>query len=421
MLERHITILKKRNFLCLWLGQIISQFGDRLTQMALIGLVYRLEPGSSIGLAKMMSLAIIPVFLFSPVAGVYVDRWNKQKTMYISDSLRGFMIILIPLVFLRFNAIIPIYILVFLSFSFGRFFIPAKMAIVPELVEEKDFIMANSLVSITAMIAAVLGFGFGGIIVEKWGVNTAFVVDAATFFLSAIFILSMKRKEEKTFNPKELFSAGKDAFIKVKKSLLIEAKEGMKYLFETEETKYAAKIFFVLFAMIGSLYTVFIVFIQNTLSSVTTDLGWMAVGIGVGLFCGSVIYGRIGHKFSVKKVIDVALLVTSAYLVFFASFLKWHPWPLMAFGGCMLLGGLASPIVIAVNSLIHQESKNGFWGRIFSSLEVVIHIAFLIFMFLSSYLAEIMTPFTIINSVGIIAFLFALYNLIKNHDTRKRA
>jgi hypothetical protein len=92
----------------------------------------------------------------------------------------------------------------------------------------------------------------------------------------------------------------------------------------------------------------------------------------------------------------------------------------MAFGGCVLLGALASPIVIAVNSLIHKESKNGFWGRIFSSLEVVIHIAFLAFMFLSSYLAEIMTPFTIINSVGIIAFLFALYNLIRNHDTRRR-
>ncbi len=420
MLERHIAILKKRNFLCLWLGQIISQFGDRLTQMALIGLVYRLEPGSSVGLAKMMSLAIIPVFLFSPVAGVYVDRWNKQKTMYISDALRGLMIILIPLVFLKFKAIIPIYVLVFLSFSFGRFFIPAKMAIVPELVEEKDFIMANSMVSITAMIAAVLGFGFGGIIVEKWGVSTAFVVDAATFFLSALFILGMKRKEEKTFNPKELLSAGKDAIIQAKKSLLVEAKDGIKYLFQTEETKYAAKIFFVLFAMIGSLYTVFIVFIQNTLSSVTTDLGWMAVGLGAGLFGGSVIYGRIGHKFSIKKVIDVALLVSSAYLVFFASFLKWHPWPLMAFGGCVLLGGLASPIVIAVNSLIHQESKDGFWGRIFSSLEIVIHIAFIVFMFLSSYLAEIMTPFTIINSVGIIAFLFALLNLIKNHDTRRR-
>ena len=146
MLGRHITILKKRNFLCLWLGQIISQFGDRLTQMALIGLVYRLEPGSSVGLAKMMSLAIIPVFLFSPVAGIYVDRWNKQKTMYISDALRGLTIILIPLIFLKFNAILPIYALVFLSFSFGRFFIPAKMAIVPELVDEKDFIMANSLV-----------------------------------------------------------------------------------------------------------------------------------------------------------------------------------------------------------------------------------------------------------------------------------
>ncbi|UCG35333.1 MAG: MFS transporter [Candidatus Omnitrophota bacterium] len=420
MRNSHFRILRKRNFFFLWLGQIISQFGDRLTQMALIGLVYRLEPGSSVGLAKMLSLAIIPVFLFSPVAGVYADRWNKQKTMYVSDALRGVFILLIPLVFMKLHSYIPIYALVFLSFGVGRFFIPAKMAIIPSLVKKKDFLVANSLVSITAMIAAVLGFGLGGIIVERWGVESAFILDASTFFLSAMLIFAMRIKEKAKFNPREFFVAGKDAILTAKNSFMHEAKEGLRYILKSAETRYAAKVLFVLFATIGSLYTVFIVFIQNTLDTITLDLGWLAVGIGAGLFLGSLLYGRFGSKARVKKTINLSLLASSSCLVLFAYLLHTYPDTLFAFFLCLLLGAIAAPIVIAVNTLIHQESENNFWGRIFSSLEVVIHLAFILFMFASSYLAEVMTPFTIIMSVGVIVMLFSTYTLIRKNAESSR-
>ena len=116
---------------------------------------------------------------------MYVDRWNKQKTMFWSDVLRGFCIVLILPAFYYLNSLIGAYVLIFLSFCVGRFFIPAKMSIVPLLVEEDQIFLANSLVSTTAMIAAVLGLGLGGFIVEKYGIKTAFIVDALTFFISS--------------------------------------------------------------------------------------------------------------------------------------------------------------------------------------------------------------------------------------------
>ena len=84
----------------MWLGQIVSQFGDRLTQIALVGLVSKATMSSS-SLAVVMSLAIIPVFLISPVSGVYIDRWSKRKTMYASDALRGILILAIPFLLLK--------------------------------------------------------------------------------------------------------------------------------------------------------------------------------------------------------------------------------------------------------------------------------------------------------------------------------
>ncbi|MBD3245934.1 MAG: MFS transporter [Candidatus Omnitrophica bacterium] len=411
MLAPYIRILKRRDFFLLWFGQIISQFGDRLTQMALIGLVYRLEPGSPLGLAKMLSLAIIPVFLFSPAAGVYIDRWDKRKTMYLADILRGIFIVVIPLLLTQWQSVAAIYCLVFLSFSSGRFFVPAKMAIVPFLVEKEDLFLANSLISVTAMIAAVLGFGLGGIIVERWGVSTAFYVDAVTFFFSGACVFLMSTKEKAKFAASDFLHLGKDALERVKESFVQEAKQGIAYLFSSPETRYATKIFFLLFASIGSLYTIFIVFVQNALSTVTFELGLLAVGAGAGLFLGALGYGRIASGFSVKKAINYSLFFSSTYLLVFTLTLNKFPSFPLALISCALLGVLVAPIIIAINSLIHHESANEFWGRIFSSLEIIIHFAFLLFMFLSSYLANLFTPFTIIVGISIIMILASFIHI----------
>lgn len=416
MIQGYLKILRRKNFVFLWISQIIAQFGDRLTQMALIGLVYKLNPGSSLGLAKMFSLAIIPVFLISPISGVYVDRWDKRKTMCISDFLRALCIFLIPVAVSKFHSIPLVYFLIFLSFCVGRFFIPAKMAVIPSLVEKESFFMANSLVSVTATIAAVLGFGFGGMIVEKWGVEQAFYINAITFLISGLLISLMRMQGKAKFDPKDILELGKDAIIKVKNSFIFEIGEGLKYILSSKETRYAAKVQFILFALIGSLYTVFIVFIQQTLSTGTFALGWLAVGSGTGLFIGSLFYGRIGSNVPIRKTINLSLLSSSLYLIAFASLLRFYPYNLFAFFSCFILGLVASPVVIAVNTLIHNESEDKFWGRIFSSLEVIIHIAFIVFMFAASYLAEKFSPFTIIIAVGIITVLLSYIFLGEKSD-----
>ncbi len=410
MIGPYLKILKKRSFSLLWLGQIVSQFGDRLTQMALIGFVYRIAPHSSLSLAKIMSLAIIPVFILSPVAGVYIDRWNKQRVMWVSDFLRGVFILTIPFL-LGLTSLLFIYVFIFLSFCVGRFFIPAKMAIVPSLVEKKEVFMANSLISTTAMISAILGFGLGGVIVERLGIRSAFIIDATTFFASAFFISLMRIKEKSWFRPQDIIELSKKAITEVKNSFIFDIKQGVKYLWKEQETKFAVRTFFVLFSCVGALYVVFIVFIQDTLSSATLELGKLAVGAGVGLFLGSLLYGRVAHRFSVKRVINIAMFLASGYLIFFVTLLRVTPSKNFAFFSCFLLGLFAAPIIIAVNGLIHTKSEDEFWGRTFSSLEVVIHFAFLIFMFISSYLAEIFSPFTIILFVGIIIFSFSLVSL----------
>ncbi|MFA5315425.1 MAG: MFS transporter, partial [Candidatus Omnitrophota bacterium] len=168
-MARFRNILRNRNFSLLWLAQIISQFGDRLDQMALIALVYRYAPGSTTQMAKIMAFTIAPVFLIGPLAGVYVDRWDRRRTMVVCDILRGILILLIPFWLMRLPSLWPVYIVVFVVFSIARFYVPAKMSIIPDLVKADDLLLANSLVNTTGMVAAMLGFGLGGILVGMVG------------------------------------------------------------------------------------------------------------------------------------------------------------------------------------------------------------------------------------------------------------
>jgi MFS family permease len=154
------------------------------------------------------------------------------------------------------------------------------------------------------------------------------------------------------------------------------------------------------------------VFVQKTLHSATKDLGLLIMFLGLGLFAGSMIYGRFGQKLSQYKTIFASLVLSGIMLIVFALIISQHPYFLIAAGLSLLLGILISPIMIASNTIIHNVSENGMMGKIFSSLEIVMHLGFLLFMFISSILAERIPQAMILVIVGCVFSLLGVINLI---------
>lgn len=407
---------KNRDFLCLWLAQIISQFGDRINQMALIGLIAGRTPGSALELAKILSFTIIPVFIIGPIAGVYVDRWDRRTTLFVCDFLRGMLVLSIPCIFMNKASIIPIYFIVFLAFCLSRFYVPAKMSIIPDLVEEKDLLIANSLVSVTGMIAFVLGCATGGFIVERFGSRGGFFWDATTFFISGLLVFIIRPKIKLNFNRTRFLKTGKDMMTAIRKSVFTEFMDGIHYLKDRQEIRFIINMLFILFAAAGAIYVVIIVFIQETFHSVTRELGLLAVFLGVGLFLGALLYGRFGEKISRFKTIFFCLLSGGVMLIVFAAVVQNTRNFILAALLSFILGLIVGPIIIAANTIVHQVSKDEMRGKVFSSLEVVIHLAFLIAMLVSAFLAEYVARYWILMTVGII---FAFVGLIGFWKTRK--
>lgn len=407
-------VLKDRNFFLLWLGQIISQLGDRLDQMALIAFVYMRAPGSTLEIAKILSFTIIPVFLVGPLAGVYVDRWDRRRTMYICDLLRAGMVLTIPMFLFYTKSLIPVYIMIFLIFSVGRFFVPAKLSIIPSLVESKDLLIANSLVNVTGMIAAILGFGVSGILVEWLGAKSGFYLDSLSFLISGALIFLIAKKNGSTANIKEV---GKEILEVIRKSAFQEIKEGVLYFIKKKEIRFAGGVIFVLWSALGAVYAVLIAFVQKTLQSATKDLGLLVMFLGIGLFAGSLIYGRFGHRLSQYKIIFVCMVLDGIMLIVFALGIVRYPHFSFAALLSFLLGVLVSPVMIASNTIVHNTSENEMLGKIFSSLEIVMHLGFLIFMFISSVLAEKFSHVLILSLVGCMISTVGLVNIVYYRKT----
>jgi len=404
-------VLKNRNFFLLWLGQIISQVGDRLGLMALIGFAYSKKSyGSPMEIFKILLFTIIPVFLVSPVAGVYVDRWDRRRTLYSCDFIRTILVLIIPF-FLFYHRNLPIaYLLIFLIFCIGRFFIPAKLAIIPDIVPGKDLLMANSLVNITGMIAAILGFGVSGWLVESLGPKVGFYLDAVSFFVSASLIFFISKSSRPGIGLEDLKHVVVDVF---KKSIMHEIKDGVFYFLRNRDIRFTAIILFALSSALGVVSVVIIAFVQNILESATKDLGFLIMFLGLGLFLGTLIYGRFGQKLSHYRTIFTSLFLTGIIIAASAVCLVKYPYFIVAAVFAFALGMLFSPIMIAANTIIHKVSDNVMMGKIFSSLEIVMHLGFLCFMFISSVLAEKFPQQNIlvivgmsVSCLGVVSFIY---------------
>ena len=403
-------LLKDKNFFLLWFAQIVSNFGDRLNQMALIGLIYIRIPGSTIELAKLLSFTILPVFIIGPIAGIYVDRWNRRATMIACDIIRGLLVLLIPLIIKYSTSMVPIYIVVFIIFSVTRFFVPSKLSIIPDIVHKDKLLLANSLSSTTMMIATIVSFGFSGIIVAAFGPQAGFYIDSASYFISAIlvFFVVVKLKE----NIKSGGASAKFAGIS-RRTIVGDIKEGIEYLKGHKDIRMVANTMFLIMAGVGSIYIVIIVFIQKALQSSTKHLGLLVMFLGVGLFLGSIIYGKFGSKFSKRKVINFGLLTTGLTIVLFTVCLKFMPSFFIASLLSIVLGTFSAPIIVSSNTLLHEVIHDEMRGRIFSSLEIVMHVGFLLFMFLASIAAEKIGGDWVLITTGILFSTIGLIKLIR--------
>lgn len=186
-IDSYVTLLRHNQpYRRLWLSQVISQTGDWFNLIASAALVAHLS-GSGLAIGGLFLARLLPPFLLSPVVGVVADRFDRRKILIASDLLRA--IVVLAFLFVRSaQDVWLLYMLTVLQLSVSAFFEPTRAALMPSLVARQDLVTANALDGTTWSTMLAVGAALGGLATAVFGITTAFLIDAATFVVSAWFI-----------------------------------------------------------------------------------------------------------------------------------------------------------------------------------------------------------------------------------------
>jgi DHA3 family macrolide efflux protein-like MFS transporter len=310
-------LFRNRSFMALWSGQTVSFIGDYFYWLAIPIMVQRLT-GSPFLVGMSVISSSLPLLLLGPVAGVFVDRWDRKRTMIVSDVLRG-LLVLICLAVRTPDQVWIYYVVAFLMSCVSRFFFPSQNAVLPLIVPDRDDLLAaNGLMQIVQTVGLLLGPTLAGFSIGIWGEQVAFVVDSVTYFVSAAAILTMA--VPRTTVGRQV-SGGQIG------AVWAEMRQGVAYLFGNRTMVGVLLCMSVVQLGLGAINVLWVPFMQETFGLGAEGLGAVDAAQGVGMVLGGLSLGFLTARFSKKSLAG---------------------WNILIIGGLIALMGLASPF-----SLVH--------------------------------------------------------------------
>lgn len=408
-------LMLNRGFRNMWIGQTISGVGDWLVIGLLIPLVTTLAPGSSMAVAGIMIAKIIPSLLIGSVLGVLVDRFDRKRLMVACDLING--VLCLGLVTASATSAVPagvalalIYSITFLMEICNLLFVPAKNALIPMIVEERDLAAANGLSYTTQQVSMLVGLVASGAIVSVFaaflkliisanvplvsaavasqpgliGPQGGIVLDFFSFMLSGALIATIHvKRNERHENALDLHLIGRD---------VIES-------YETLRDQKGLRAFLIAMGLAilggGAIISVGLVYIQESLVGGIPFLDlvpplqrvaaqgpqmFMMVFLALGTFAGAVIVPRITERFTLERLFVTGVAGFGLSMLGFSSFSLY--WVAALFG--VGAGYFLAQVTVAGNTFVSETVVDSVRGRIFAAMESIIRIALLASMIVTA-------------------------------------
>lgn len=355
LLTEPFQALNNKVFAKLYFAQTVSLLGDAFTWVGLALLSYQFgKERSALILSSALTLRVLAFIIFSPYAGVLADRIDRKKILYITHFIRMAIVACMPFI----TAEWQIYVLVFLLNIFNAFFTPTYKSIIPQVVDKQYYREAIGLSTATFQLLGVLGPGLAGILAIWLGAREIFFVDAASFILAGILILTL---------PGDLIRKVKEDNTKEKPlSTWQDVLKGAKLLFGNKLIRFALSIEFIS-AIAGAQILV------NTVGHIKTGLqltdkhyGWVMAAFGIGASIAAFLSGSFDKTKSRQRslifgALMIGLAISAAnYVGYSVMIVLW------------IVAGLGQSLAeIPSETLIGENIPDAEQGKVFGS-----HFAF---------------------------------------------
>lgn len=398
-----LTLLRARpGFRRLVGANQVSVIGDYLLNVGLVFFVYDLT-GSTLASGGTLLAGFLPSILVGSVAGVYVDRWDRRRTMIVSQLLMA--VALLPLLLVDGpEDVWLVYAVIAAEGVLEQFWFPAEQALIPHLVPDEDLLVANAVNGQVRHVGRLVGSGLGGLVIGFGGLGALALADALTFVVSLLLVLRIPPVEADT------------AVRPVPLPLVREWADGLRYAFSRRPL--VVVFVYTALAMCGEGFmgTLFAPFVRDVLGGDAQAYG-LVVGVqAIGGIAGGLVAASLAHKLSPALLFGAGGVVFG--LIDLAMFL--YPlayvavWPAVV---CMVVVGVPGAIVMAgYSTMLQRGSEDGFRGRVMGALGVVQGVAIVTGTILAGFLGEAIGIVPVLSMQGVFAVLSGLMVLVVLRD-----
>jgi MFS family permease len=360
-----LSTLRNRNFALLWSGGLISMTGDWMLLVALPIYVYQ-ATGSALATGAMFAAGLVPNVLFGSVAGVFVDRWDRKRTLVFGNTLLALSVLPL-LVVPQTGWLWVVYAVAFVQSCFGVFNEPAENSLLPALVGDERLVSANSLNATNNNLARLAGPALAGLVVGWFGLVGVVVVDAASYLVSAalVSLISARSAPER---PEEAPPADAGGAAAAFSGVWREWAEGLRLV----GTGRVLLTVFVVGAVTGLGEGVFLAlfppFVRVALGGGALELGWLMSAQAVGGVLGGLVVGTAAARLSPPRLLGSGAvlfgLIDLAIFVY-PSFVQSIAVGLALF---VLVGVPAAGMLAGLQTLLQTSAKDHLRGRVFGAL-----------------------------------------------------
>jgi MFS family permease len=365
------NVIRSRTYFPLWLGQLLSNFGDTLHYIALVVLVFRLS-GQGLAVAGVVAAEIVPVLLLGPVAGVIIDRFSRKGVLISADLVRAALVVSL----LWPQGVWHAYLVAAGLAAGNTFFGPAYQAVIPVLTTADQRLAANSVAWSTGRLVQILASAVAGGLIALTGTGPAFALNAASFVASALLIGTIAI-------PPHAGRVGAGS----KQGLgryFADARAGLAFARRDRFVSRLLLVQAVASFAVGGTGAMLVVLAEQHLRLAPAGFAWLIGAIGAGALLGPLIPNAVARDYRDARWLFVPYIIRGIGDVLIASFTPLPVALLILF----IYGLNTSTGMVVFNSTVQGAVPEQLRGRVFTLLDVTWNVMRLLSLALGGVLVD---------------------------------
>jgi MFS family permease len=346
-----LAVLRQRNLVLVWVAGMVSVLGDWVLNVGLPFYVYE-RTGSVLATGTMLAARTAPALLLGPLAGVFVDRWDRRRTMVAADAARAGVLLLL-LVVPAMDRLWPVYAVALLESAAGQFFAPAGGALLPRLLRSPDDLpAANALFAQGAAVAQLVGPSVGGLLIAWLGLPSLVLLDSASYALSAgLVALVAAAPDTRPAGSARVATVWRDWLDGVRR---VRCSRPLSGLFCLAAPVVVAE---------GIWHALLVVFVADVLQAGALGYAWMRTAQGVGSLLGGVVVGALAARLAPGALVSGGAVWFGLLFLAMAG-APHYPVALAAYA---LTGLPGVGWRVGTRALLQREAGDAYLGRVLAA------------------------------------------------------